>query len=152
MTNDVSIADRGVAETLQHSLSNIEYLRACKDLRNLPFSILRTILVSDGPALKFKGHFRTENEHLETPISLATALLYLTFEGREAVVLRAGLRLSREEAAAIIGCELHIYDARVRRSLTRLAELLPQEVLAKALSNAMARRAFSRVNMERLLH
>ena len=152
MTNDVSIADRGVAETLQHSLSNIEYLRACKDLQILLFSILRAILISDETASEFKGLFRIENGHLETPDCLATALLCLTFEGREAVVFRAGLRLSRAEAATIIGCELHIYDARVRRGLTRLAELLPQEVLAKALSNAMARRAFSGVNMEMLFH
>ena len=64
-------------------------------------------------------------------------------EGREAVVLRAGPRLSRVEAAMIIGCELDIYDARVRRGLTRLAEILPREALAKALGAAMACRAFS---------
>ena len=147
MTNDVSIADRGVAETLQHALSDVERLRACKDLRIHLFMTLRAILVSDEAALgKFKGFFRIENGHLEEPISLATALLCLTFEGREAVVLRAGLRLSREDAATIIGCELHIYDARVRRGLARLAQLLPQEALAKALSDAMACRAFSRID------
>jgi RNA polymerase sigma-70 factor (ECF subfamily) len=147
MTNDISIADRGVAETLQDALSDVERLRACQDLRIHLFTILRAILVSDETALgKFKGLLLIENEHIETPISLATALLSLTFESREAVVLRAGLRLPREEAATIIGCELHIYDARVRRSLTRLAELLPQEVLAKALSDAMSRRACSTID------
>ena len=139
-----------VAETLQDALSNIERLRACKDLRIHLFMILRAILVSDETALgKFKWLFRLENGHLETPISLATALLCLTFEGREAVVLRAGLRLPRVEAATITGCELHIYDARVRKGLTRLAERLPQDALAKALSDAMmARRVFSGANKE----
>lgn len=50
----------------------------------------------------------------------------------------AGLRLSREEVATIIGCEPNIYNARVRRGFARLTELLPQQALAKALSDAMA--------------
>ncbi len=150
MTNDVSLADRSVAETLQDALSNIAELRACKDLQIHLFMILRAVLVSDETALgKFKGLFRLEKERLEAPVSLATALLCLTFEGREAVVLRAGLRLSRVEAATIIGCDLHAYDARVRRSLARLADLVPQGELGKAVSDAMmACRAFSGANKE----
>lgn len=158
MTNDVSIADQGVSDTLEHALSNAEPLRTCKDLRIHLFTILRSVLVSAETALgKFKGPFQVENAHLKRPISLAIALLCLTFEGREAVVLRAGLRLPREEAATIIGCELYLYDARVLRGLTRLAELLPQDVLAKALSDAIACGAFSGVDKaldlgEMLLH
>ena len=136
MTNDVSSADRSVADTLKHALSDIERLRTYKDLQIHLFTILRAILVSGEAALK--GSFQIPNGHLERPISLATALLCLTFEGREAVVFRAGLRLSRAEATTIICCELHIYDARVRRGLTRLAEVLPREALAKALGDAMA--------------
>ena len=41
MTNDVSSADRRVAETLKHSLSDIDRLRTCKDLRIDLFMILR---------------------------------------------------------------------------------------------------------------
>lgn len=105
MTNDISIADRGVAETLQDALSDVERLRACQDLQIHLFMILRAILVSDETALgKFKGLLLIENEHIETPISLATALLSLTFESREAVVLRAGLnslgRKRRQSSAA----------------------------------------------------
>ena len=135
MTNDVSSADRSVADTLKRALSDIERLRTCKDLRIHLFTILRAILVSGEAALKWS--FQIANEHLVKPM-LATALLCLTFEGREAVVFRAGLRLSRAEAVTIIGCELYVYDARVWRGLTRLAELLPQEALAKALGDAMA--------------
>ena len=140
MTNDVSSADRAVADTLKHALSNIERLLTCNDLQIHLFMTLRTILVNGETAL---------NRHLESPISLATALLRLAFEGREAVVLRVGLGLSRVEAATIIGCELHIYDARVRVNFTRLAELLPQDVLAKAHCDAvMASHAFSDANKE----
>ncbi len=168
MTNDVSVADRGVVETLQHALCDIERLRIRKALRSYLLMILRDILVASETAQgkskalsavydRLKGPFRIENGHLERPISLATALLRLTFEDREAVVLRAGLRLSRMEAAAITGCELPVYDRRVRRGLTQLAELLPQKALAKALGDAMDCRAFSGVNkalelQEMLLH
>ncbi len=155
MTNDIASADRAVADALEHVLSDTEQLRIRKALRLYLFMILRDILVSESAAGKFKGPFQIENE-LETPVSLATALLCLTFESREAVVLRAGLRLSQVEAATIIGCELHIYDARVRRGLTRLAELLPQDEFAKAVSDAMmVRRAFSGANKkvrEMVLH
>ena len=41
MTNDVSSADRRVAETLKHSLSDIDRLRTCKDLQIHLFMILR---------------------------------------------------------------------------------------------------------------
>ncbi len=139
MTNDIASADRAIADTLKHVLSDIEQFRIRKALHLYLFMILRDILASaESAAGKFKGPFRIENE-LETPISLATALLCLTFESREAVVLQAGARLSRVEAATIIGCELHIYDARVRRGLTRLAELLPQDAM-------MLRRAFFGAN------
>ena len=95
MTNDVSSADRSVADTLKRALSDIERLRTCKDLRIHLFTILRAILVSGEAALKWS--FQIANGHLERPISLATALLCLTFEGREAVVFRAGLdRLGRK--------------------------------------------------------
>ncbi len=136
MTNDVSSADESVADTLKHALFDIERLRTCKDLRIHLFTILRAILVSGEAALK--GSFQIANGHLERPISLAAALLCLTFEDREAVVLRTGLRLPREDAMTIIGCEPRIYNARVCRGLTRLAEVLPREALAKALGDAMA--------------
>ena len=157
MTNDIASADRAVVDALKRVLSETEHLRIRKALRLYLFMILRDILVSaESAAGKFKGPFRIDNEHPETPVGLATALLWLTFESREAVVLRAGLRLSRVEAATIIGCGLHIYEARARRGLTRLAELLPQDELAKAISDAMmVRRAASGANKkvrEMVLH
>ena len=127
-------------ETLKHALSDIEQLRIRKALRIYLLMILRDILVASETAQgkskaisavydRLKGPFRIENGHMERPISLATALLRLTFEDREAVVLRAGLRLSRMEAATIIDCELPVYDQRVQSGLTQLAELLPQKAL-----------------------
>ncbi len=131
MTNDASSADRAVTETLKYALHHIERLGACKDLQIHLFIILRAILVKCEAELQVS--FWIENGHLERPISLATGLLSLPFEGREAVVLRAGLRLSRMTAAIIIGCEPHIYDARVLKGLIRLAELLPQVALDGAI-------------------
>ena len=168
MTNDASSADRAVVETLKHALSDIEQLRIRKALRIYLFMVLRDFLVASetvqgkSKALsvvydRLKGPYWIENGHMERPISLATALLRLTFEDREAVVLRAGLGLSRMEAATIIGRELPVYDQRVQSGLTQLAKLLPQKALATALSDAMACRAFSGANkalelQEVLLH
>ncbi len=58
-------------------------------------------------------------------MSLACALLRLIFQDREAVVLRAGVRLSREEAGKIVGCGSRAFEARTRNGFARLAEILP---------------------------
>ena len=158
MMNDVSSADREVTETLKRALSNIEGLCKRDGLRVQLLTILRNFLVdSELAPRKFKGlsaiyerlnrPFRNANGgDGKWPMSLASALLYLNFEEREAVVLRAGVRLSREEAAKIIGCELHVYDARVRCGFARLVELLPAETPANSPSEALYSRAFSGMN------
>jgi len=166
MTNDVSSADREVTEALQRALSNIERLRKRQGLRVQLLKILRNILVigeaAPGkfrplPAIceRLRMPFRNVVDgHRERPDSLVSALLLLNFENREAVVLRAGVRVSREDAAKIIGCELHVYDARVRSGFARLAELLPRqmpttsagEATASSFGDANACRAFSGIN------
>ena len=158
MTDDVASADREVTETLKRALSNIEGLCKTHRLQVQLLRILRDFLIdSELAPRKFKGlsaiyqrlngPFRNANGgHRHRPMSLASALLYLNFENREAVVLRAGVRVSREEAAKIIGCELHVYDARVRCGFARLAELLPAEAPANSPSEAIACRAFSGLN------
>ena len=158
MTNDVSNADRGVTEALQRALSNIEQLRKRQGLRVQLLKTLRTILVvreaARGkfrplPAIceRLKMPFRSVADgHPERPDSLASALMFLSFEDQEAVVLRAGVRVSREDAAKIIGCELHVYDARLRSGFARLAELLPGKAPANAFGDAMTCRAFSGIN------
>ena len=158
MTNDVSSADRAVTEALEHALSNAERLRKRQALRVQLLTILRTILfIGDAARSKFrplpgicerlKIPFRSAgNGHPERPDSLASALLLLSFEDREAIVLRAGVQVSREDAAKTIGCELHVYDARVRSGFARLAELLPGKAPASAFGDAMTCRAFSGIN------
>ena len=158
MTDDVASADREVTETLRRALSNSEGLCKRTGLRVQLLRILRNFLIdSELEPRKFKGlsatyerlkgPFRNANGsgHGQRPMSLASALLYLNFENREAIVLRAGVSLSREEAARIIGCELHVYDARVRCGFARLAELRPAEAEAPATSpsEAIFSRAFS---------
>ena len=154
MTDDVSSADREVRETLRHALSSSEGLCKRTGLRVQLLRILRNFLIDNElEPRKFKGlsaiyqrlngPFRNANGgHGQRPMSLASALLYLNFENREAIVLRAGVRLSREEAARIIGCELHVYDARVRCGFARLAELLPAETPVNPSSEAICSRAF----------
>ena len=158
MTDDASSADQQVTETLKRALSNIEGLCKRAGLRVQLLRILRNFLIdSELEPRKFKGlsaiyerlngPFRNANRGQEQrPMSLASALLYLNFENREAIVLRAGARLSREEAAKIIGCELHVYDARVRCGFARLAELLPAETPVNPSSEAICSRAFSELS------
>ena len=158
MTDDVASADHDVTETLKRALSNIEELCKRTGLRVQLLRILRNFLIdSELAPRKFKGlsaiyerlkgPFRIANGgHGQRPMCLPSALLHLNFEDREAVVLRAGVRLSREEAAKIIGCELHVYDARVRCGFARLSELLPAEAPANSPSEAISCRAFSGLN------
>ena len=158
MTDDVSSADQQVTETLRRALFNSEGLCKRSGLRVQLLRILRNFLIdSELAPRKFKGlsaiyerlngPFRNANGgHGQRPMSLASALLYLNFENREAIVLRAGVRLSREEAAKIIGCELHVYDARVRCGFARLAELLRAEAPVNPSSEAICSRAFSGLN------
>jgi RNA polymerase sigma-70 factor, ECF subfamily len=151
MTNNVSSADREVTETLKQALSNRERLCKSTGLRVQLLTTLRNFLIdSEQAPRKFKGlsaiYERLKGPFRKGSMSLASALLYLNFEDREAVVLRAGVRLSREEAAKIIGCELHVYDARVRCGFARLAELLPADAPAHSPSEAIACRAFSGMN------
>ncbi len=157
MTNDVSSANREVTETLKRALSNIDAFRKCKGLRVQLLTVLRNSLVESERALRefgrqaiyerLKGPFRIANgRREERPFSLASALHRLDFEDREAVVLQAGVRLSREDAAKIIGCAPNVYDARVRCGFARLAELLPAEAPAASAGGAISSRAFSGVS------
>ena len=158
MTDDVASADHEVTETLKRAFSNIEGLCKRTGLRVQLFTTLRNFLIdSEQAPRKFKGlsaiyerlngPFRNANGGQgQRPMSLASALLYLNFENREAIVLEAGVRLSRKEAAKIIGCELHVYDARVRCGFARLAELLPAEAPVRPSSEAICSRAFSGLN------
>ena len=155
MTDDVASADREVTETLKRALSNSEGLCQRGGLRVQLLRILRNFLIdSELEPRKFKGLSATyerlkgpfrnaDGGQGQWPMSLASALLYLNFENREAIVLRAGVRLSREEAARIIGCEFHVYDARVRCGFARLAQLLPAEAPENSPSEAVFSRAFS---------
>ncbi len=136
MTGDVSSADREVSETLKRAFDTTQGLRDGTGFRVQLFTILRNLLVERERApQKFSGlaaiyerlnrPFRIARAHAERPLSLACALLRLDFEDREAVVLRAGVRLPRDEAEKIIGCEPLVYDARARSGFGRLAELFP---------------------------
>jgi RNA polymerase sigma-70 factor (ECF subfamily) len=134
MTNDLSKADHEVEETLKRAMSVMDRMSKRTDLRVQLLTILRSFLIagerrhfSVSPAIyeKLNGPFRIRNGHSQGSLSLASALAGLDYEDREAVVLSAGMPLSRREAAKLCGCEVSVYDARLCRGLTRLAELVP---------------------------
>ena len=139
MTNNVSRAHHGVTETLKHAFTNREGLCQGTGLRVQLLTILRNLLVASEPASHMVDPFPAIYERLKAPFriisggrakspaSLASALLSLAFEDRDAVVLSAGEGLPREDAAKVVGCEATVYDARLRRGFARLAELVPAQ-------------------------
>ena len=154
MTNNVSRAHHGVTETLKRALSNLERLQERTDLRVELFTILRNFLVVSERSHKkvdalptiyerLKGPFRVISlGYAQRSVSLASALLHIAFEDREAVVFSAGVGMPCEDAAKIIGCDPREYDARVRRGFARLSELVPAPPMTFA-DEAVASYAFS---------
>jgi hypothetical protein len=103
-------------------------------------------MVDPFPAIyeRLKAPFRIiSGGHAKRPVGLASALLRLAFEDREAVVLNAGVGLSFDEAAKVVGCEALVYEARVRRGFARLSELVPAEAPMTSAGEAAASYAFS---------
>ena len=155
MSNNVSRAHHEVTETLKRVLSDLERLQKRTDLRVELFTILRNFLIVSERAPKqvdaltaiyerLKWPFRVISRgYAERPVSLASALLCVAFDDREAVVLSAGVGLSCEDAAKIIGCDPREYNARVRRGFARLAELVPAEAPMTSTGEAAASYAFS---------
>ena len=137
MTNDLYKADHEVEETVKRAMSIMDRMSKRADLRVQLLTILRGFLISaalrrrrdfiGSPAIyeKLTSPFRIGNGHSDEPLSLASALMYLDFEDREAVVLSTGMSLPYQEAAKLCTCEIRMYEARLRHGLTRLAQLLP---------------------------
>jgi Sigma-70, region 4 len=96
---------------------------------------------------KLNGPFRIRNGHSQGSLSLASALAGLDYEDREAVVLSAGVHLSRREAAKLCGCEVSVYDTRLCRGLTRLAQLVPGESLGNIADDLAASETYPLTNM-----
>jgi DNA-directed RNA polymerase specialized sigma24 family protein len=137
MTNDVSCADREVEETLKRATSIMDRMSKRSDLLPQLLMILRSFLIGSEQRHRYdfttqsamyeklNSPFRIGNGHSKIPLGLASALVCLDYEDREAVVLSMGLRLSHREAAKISGCEFGVYNRRLARGLARLAELIP---------------------------
>ena len=137
------------------AFSNLERLQEGTDLRVELFTILRNVLVVSERSHKkvdalptiyerLKGPFRViSSGNAERSVSLASALLRIAFEDREAVVFSAGVGLPCEDAAKIIGCDPREYDARVRRGFARLSKLVPAPEPVTSAGEAAASYAFS---------
>jgi RNA polymerase sigma-70 factor (ECF subfamily) len=136
MMNDLYKADHEVEKTLKRAMCSMDRMSGRSDLRVQLLTILRSFLIGGehrlrkhftaSPAIyeRLNSPFRIGNRHSESALSLASALVCLNFEDREAVVLSAGVRLSPREAAKMCGCEVSVYDARLCRGFARLAELV----------------------------
>jgi RNA polymerase sigma-70 factor, ECF subfamily len=144
MTNDVNKADREVEETLKRAMSIMDRMSKRADLRVQLLTVLRSFLIGSErshlrqftmlPATyeRLNGPFRIGNGHSEGSLSLASALLYLDYEDREAVVLSTGVGFSHREAAKVCNCEVSVYDARLSRGLKQLTELLPAKFVGRS--------------------
>jgi len=139
MMNDLYKADHEVEKTLRRAMSITGRMSGWADLRVQLLTILRSFLIGSehgprrhltaSPAIyeRLNSPFRIRNRYSESSLSLASALICLDFEDREAVVLSAGVKLSHREAAKMCGCEVSVYNARLRRGFARLAELVPEK-------------------------
>jgi RNA polymerase sigma-70 factor (ECF subfamily) len=156
MTNDLCKGDHEVEETLKRAMSVMDRMSKRTDLRVQLLTILRSFLITSErrhfsvpPEIheKLNNPFRIRNGHSKSSFSLASALAGLDYEDREAVVLSAGILLSRREAAKLCGCEVSVYDTRLCRGLARLAQLVPGESLGNIADDLAASKTYPLTNM-----
>jgi DNA-directed RNA polymerase specialized sigma24 family protein len=152
MTNDPYKADREVEETLKHAICIMDQMSGRAGLRVQLLAILRRSLIAiermhcmvpSAMYEKLNSPFRIGNGYSKGSIGPASALLYLDYEDREAVVLTAGMRLSSLEAANMCGCEVGVYAARLRRGQAQLTELLPEKWNGSLLSEPIVGEVFA---------
>jgi hypothetical protein len=138
MTNDAYLADREVEETLKRALTVLDRGSAAPDLRVQLLAILRGFLmagerwrsdlaIQSSIYEKLNRPFFIGAQKAASQASLASTLMSIEFEDREALVLNASERLDHRQAAEMCGCDIIVYEERLYRGLTRLAELMAGE-------------------------
>jgi RNA polymerase sigma-70 factor, ECF subfamily len=140
MTNDRSEADREVEETLLSLSADDICWSDGAQLRVALFIILRSFLARTRrpPLLQgvrdAYGAFCCSFAALGRPdagnhavTGVGPALLLLSFEEREAVILSAAAGFAEQEIAEICGCAGETVQERVQNGRARLAELLAVE-------------------------
>ncbi|MDZ4789818.1 MAG: sigma-70 family RNA polymerase sigma factor [Hyphomicrobiales bacterium] len=135
-------ADDLVQDVLVKAWSNIDKFQEGTNLKAWLFTILRNTYLSD--RRKRKREVEDANgvysDRLSTPPEqyghldmkdLKVALLKLSTDQREALVLIGAEGFSYEEAADICGCAVGTIKSRVNRARNRLAELMHVETMAE---------------------
>ncbi len=150
LTGNIDQADDLVHEAILRGLTHIDRFQPGTSMQAWLFTILRN---------QFHTRYRQKKREVEDPDGLLaarlaispaqdghldladmrSALLQLSIEQREAVLLVAG-GVSYEEAAQICGTQVGTIKSRVNRARTRLAELLgitdPHEIGADRVMRA----------------
>jgi len=147
LTNDRDRADDLVQETVVKALSNLDRFKAGTNIRAWLFTILRNHFFSelrkqrreiadvDG---KHAAQMTTRPTQLEKVefADFRKALLKLSSEQREALILVGPAGFSYEEAAGICCCAVGTIKSRVNRARTRLAEMLEGEIIREKAGKA----------------
>ena len=136
MTNDRTKADEGVKDILKLTAANEILWRAENNLRIELFRLLHKQLLASDHCVPGNGHkvedqtytlsASVENVHRndQALADIGPALLLLSFEDREAIILSAAAGFSDLDTAKICDCAPKIVASRVHRGRAQLAGLL----------------------------
>ncbi len=135
LCGDVDRADDLVQETLVKAWKNIASFEEGTNLKAWLFTILRNTYFSeirkrrrevstDDEAIELKLSVHPEQQGVADLTDFKKALLQLSDDQREALILVGAEGFSYEEAAEISGCAIGTVKSRVNRARTRLSELL----------------------------
>jgi RNA polymerase sigma-70 factor (ECF subfamily) len=135
MTNDLHQADGQVEETLRRALTSGDRMFTAADLAVQLLTILRGLLIAGERTRNKLAIQSTIYEQVNRPFiignqtsdgerRLASALMRLEYQDREALVLNASGRFDHLEAAEVCGCDVIEYKARLYSGRVRFKELL----------------------------
>lgn len=138
LCGDVDRADDLVQETLVKAWKNIDSFEAGTNLKAWLFTILRNtyfseirkrrreVSVDDG-AIEQRLSVHPQQQGAADLTDFKKALLQLSDDQREALILVGAEGFSYEEAAEISGCAIGTVKSRVNRARVRLSEILGVE-------------------------
>jgi RNA polymerase sigma-70 factor (ECF subfamily) len=135
LCGDVDRADDLVQETLVKAWKNIASFEEGTNLKAWLFTILRNTFFSqirkrrrevsiDDTAIELRLSVHPEQQGFSDLTDFKKALLQLSDDQREALILVGAEGFSYEEAAEIAGCAIGTVKSRVNRARTRMSELL----------------------------
>ncbi len=149
LCGDRDYGDDLVQETLLKALSHLDSFTPGTNLRSWLFTILRNTYFTDRRRARHEvrdedsvmAGVRSDPPAQEPQLDmrdLQRALLCLSDEQREALILVGAAGFSYEEAAEICGCCSGTIKSRVNRARTKLSEILSAEAAHSPLRGTMA--------------